>query len=124
VKELVQFDCAVTKDGACGGTRGAIHLRWKPGQDIYNEKIARSLTHTRFLQLKRVLKLNDNDRTPKKGQPGHVPCSKYNLIYEAIVHNTNVLTTYADIDQCLDETTWGYGGFGEAGSGVVSRAHG
>jgi hypothetical protein len=40
------------------------------------------------------------------------------------VHNTNALTKYADIYQCLDETTWGYGGFGEAGSGVVSRLMG
>jgi hypothetical protein len=52
------------------------------------------------------MKLNDNDKSPKKGQPGHNPCSKYTLIYEAIVHNTNVLTKCVDMDQCFDKTTW------------------
>jgi hypothetical protein len=66
VKEFVRFDCAITKDGACGGTRGAIHLRWKPGQDNFIEGIANSLSHTRYLQLKRVMKLNDNDKSQRR----------------------------------------------------------
>ena len=36
-----------------------------------------------------------------------------------LVHNVNCINQYAESDQCGDGTTWGHGGYGEAGSGLV-----
>ena len=40
------------------------------------------------------------------------------------MHNVNCISKNAESDQCDDETTWGHGGFGEAGSGLVGRIMG
>ena len=71
--------------------------------------------------MKRVIKLNDNTASPKRGDPLYNPAYKFDMIYDAIVKNTNCITMKAEDDQCGDETTWGHGGFGEAGSGLVGR---
>ena len=36
-------------------------------------------------------------------------------------HNTNAITKYADEHLTVDETTWGFGGYGEKDSGLVQR---
>ena len=46
------------------------------------------------------------------------------MIYNTIIKNTNSITEAADLDQCGDETTWGHGGYGEAGIGLVERIMG
>ena len=33
-------------------------------------------------------------------------------IYKCLVHNMNYLTLRADSDGTIDETTWGFGGYG------------
>lgn len=38
-----------------------------------------------------------------------------------MVHNTNAITKHADMNQIVDETTWGHAGFGEVGSGLTGR---
>ncbi len=38
-----------------------------------------------------------------------------------MVYNCNAIAKYADEHQTVDETTWGYGGYGESGSGLVTR---
>jgi hypothetical protein len=75
------------------------------------------MTHTRFLQVKRSKKLNDNgeDRTNED------PAQKFDLIYKCIVHNTNILTKEANLDQCFNEITFGHGGYGPKGSGLMCR---
>ncbi len=35
--------------------------------------------------------------------------------------NTNAITKYADEHLTVDETTWGFGGYGEKDSGIVQR---
>ena len=35
--------------------------------------------------------------------------------------NCNAITKFADENQTVDETTWGFGGYGESGSGLVTR---
>jgi hypothetical protein len=35
------------------------------------------------------------------------------------VKNVNAISKYADLDQTGNETTWGHGGFGEPGRGLV-----
>ena len=43
------------------------------------------------------------------------------MIYETLIENLNAITEEAELDLCGAETTWGHGGFGEAGSGLIGR---
>ena len=86
----------------------------------YDHDIASSMTLTHIRQIKGVIKLNNNITTPKRGEPGYDPAHKFARIYNVIVHNTNTITKTADLDLCGDESTWGFMGYGEYGSGLVS----
>jgi hypothetical protein len=119
--ELVHFDGILIMNGVLGGNGGDLFRRWDEQSSCYNETIANTMTHTRFKELKASLKLCHNGSAPKKNQPGYDPSYKYDLIYKAMVHNTNAVTLYADENQTMDETTWGHGGFGEGGSGILGR---
>ena len=66
----------------------------------------------------------NNEAVPKKGQPGYDPAYKYDYLYKVLIHNVNALTKTAELDMTGDETTWGHGGFGEAGSGLTGRIQG
>jgi hypothetical protein len=57
----------------------------------------------------------------KRGEPGCNPAYKYDMIYKVLVNNVAAISKYADLDQTGDKTTWGHGGFGESGSGLVGR---
>jgi hypothetical protein len=48
---------------------------------------------------------------------GYDLCAKYDFIYKCLVYNMNYLTLRADLDGTIDETTWGFGGYG--GEAVV-----
>ena len=122
--ELVHFDMALIRDGIHGGSNGAIYCRWKQGTPTYDRDITEALTHTRFLQLKRMYKLCDNDKSPKKDQPGYDPAYKYDYIYKVLIHNVNEITETADLDLCGDETTWAHMGYGEAGTSILCRIMG
>ena len=67
--ELVDFDGVVAKDGVHGGSIGEMYWRWVDGSD-YDEVVAESIDHSRWLQIKRIVKLNNNDTSPKRGDPG------------------------------------------------------
>jgi signal peptidase I len=43
------------------------------------------------------------------------------MIYKMPIYNVNWVTKKAGLDQCGNETTWGFGGYGKPGSGFVSR---
>ena len=109
--EIMRFDGVVVRDGVKGGSNGAIHRRYLNGAD-YDIQIASSLTYRRFLQIKRVIKLCNNESSPKRGQLGYDPAYKYDLLFKVLINNVNALTAKAELDQCGDETTWGHGGFG------------
>jgi hypothetical protein len=123
--ELVRFDGVVVRDGVKGRSNGAIYRRWMDGAD-FDPLVAASITHTRWLmQIKRVMKLNNNQTSPKRGEEGYNPAFKFDLIYaDVMISNLNAVTKHADLDQCSDETTWGHGGYGEAGSGLAGRIMG
>ena len=70
------------------------------------------MTITRWLQIKRFIKLNNNQASPKRGKDGYDPASKYDLIYKTIVDNTNAITESACLDLAGDEQTWGFQGYG------------
>ena len=103
---------------------GGVHLRWDPTDSDYDDAVYNAMSDTRFLQIKRTYKLNDNFLAPKRNQPGYDPAYKYDMVYKTPINNINWVTKRAGLDQCGDETTWGFGGYGEPGSGLVSRIMG
>jgi hypothetical protein len=119
--EYVRFDGCVIRDGVLGGGDGALYRRWQPSSSASDKHISDSLTLERFHQLKRILKLNNNDTAKKQGEEGYDPCYKYDLIYKVIIANTIALTKNADLDLTIDETSWGHQGYGEKGGGNLFR---
>jgi hypothetical protein len=79
------------------------------------------MQHSRWLQSKRTLKLNNNEKTPKKGETGYEPAHKFDYLWKTIVHNVNAVTKQAYLNLTGDETSWGHQGWGEPGSGLVKR---
>jgi hypothetical protein len=124
LEELLHFDSVVIRDGVHGGTDGAIYRRWRQGETTYDKDIAASITHTRWLQLKRTYKVCDNATAPKKGEEGYNPGYKFDYIFKCIINNINELSHSSDLDLCGDETTWAHNGFGEAGTGLLTRVMG
>ena len=88
---------------------------------MFDEDISKAMRCSRWSQIKRVDKLNDNRAKKKKGDPGYNPAYKYDMLFDVITHNVNAITLCADLDGCGDETTFPYQGYGEAGSGLVQR---
>ena len=121
IEDFVRFDSVVVRDGVHGGSSGAIYLRWDKRSTCFDQDIADSMTHTRWLQLKRIFKLCDNDTAPRRGQEGYNPAYKYDYIFRYIIENLNAITKYADLDLCGDETTFPTQAFGEAGCNLVAR---
>ena len=121
IEELVRFDSAVIRDGVLGGLDGALHHRWDDQSSAFDSDIANSIHHTRWLQLKRTFKLCDNERAPKRDQPGYDPAYKYDYLFKTIIYNLNAVTKSADLDLCGDETTFAHNGYGEPNSGILSR---
>ena len=127
IDEMVKWDGVVVMDGALGGSRGAILRRFDDSREdnlSYNKFIASAFTKTRFLEVKRVIKLCDNSTAPKRGQPGYDPAFKYDYIFKTLVHNTNALTEKAGLDLCGDETTFGHMGYGPSDTGLLVRQKG
>jgi hypothetical protein len=120
LEEMVKFDGIVHRHGVGGGGPG-IHLCCDPTDSDYDDCIYNAMSHTRILQLKQMYKLNNNCLAPKRNQPGYDPAYKYDVIYKTPIHNINWVTKNAGLDQCGAETTWGFGGYGKPGSGLVSR---
>jgi len=119
--ELIHFHGALIRDGVKGGSNGGIHRRWSQGSSAYDIDIANTMTLTRFHQIKRVIKLNNNLTAAKSSdEPGYDPAYKLAKLFDVLVHNTNAVTKTADLDLCGDESTWGFMGYGERGSGLVS----
>ena len=123
IPELVVFDGVIVRDGVRGGSGGALHRRWMCGSDL-DDDIFAAMTYRRYLQIKRMKKLCNNNTAPKRGQPGYDPAYKFDYIYKCIVHNVNALTKQAGLDLCGDETTWATASPGEAGSGITGRVVG
>ena len=64
IPELVRHDGVIVRDGVRGGSGGAIHRRWLQGGD-FNDNIYDSIKYGRWIQIKRVKKLCNNDRSAK-----------------------------------------------------------
>ena len=122
VAEMIRWTAIPIRNGALDGNPGTLPHRWKPSDPRYDRVIAESMPYTRFLQLKRYMKLNNNSTEPKRGTANYDPCCKYDMIFKVLVHNMNYATKYADLDPSMDESTWGFGGFsGDAGWRLMNK---
>ncbi len=82
-EELVRWFGELIRDGARGGTGGAIHRRWMLNDVDHDDCIMNSMSYYRWIKIKSVLKLNNNDKTPKQGDVNYNPCAKYDYIFKA-----------------------------------------
>ena len=120
--ELVRWVGVPIRNGARNGSPGSIHERWLPEEEDYDQFIANAMTYTRYRELKSVFKLNNNVASPPRGQDGYDPASKYDLIYQVVTHNMNLLTKSAELDCTVDESTWGFSGYcGDAGGRLKNK---
>jgi hypothetical protein len=121
LEDLIHFDGVVIRNGVHGRNDSAINKRWKKSSVAYDAEIDNSISHRRWLQVKRNVKLCDNTSVAKRGEPGYDPAYKYDLIWKVLVHNVNAISFSVELDLCGDETTFGHGGYGEQGSGLWSK---
>jgi hypothetical protein len=110
-KSFFRFDGVPVRGGVKGSSHGAIYRLWQSGAK-YDYMVAKSMNYTRWLQIKRMYKLNLNATAMKSGQPGYNPVYKYDYIYKTIMNHTNLFTKEVDLDLCGDETSWDHGGYG------------
>ena len=118
--ECVLWDGVVVMDGVRGGSKGAMMRRFDKREDntAYDKYCDAAMTKTRWLEMKRVVKLCNNQRAPKRGQEGYDPAYKYDYLFKTVVHNVNAITKEADLDLCVDETTCAHQGYGEKDAGL------
>jgi len=118
-QESIRFDGIIIANGALGGAEGDIHCRYVAGTPQYSQEIVNSMPFERFKKVKRSRKLCDNTTAAQRGEEGYDPAYKYDYIYQCLSHNTNYFTKLGNLDLCVDETSWPFGGFGEPKAGVV-----
>ena len=58
--ELVRYYGVLLRDGVKGESDGATHRRWDVSSSAYDLDIANSMKYSRFKQIKKVIKLNNN----------------------------------------------------------------
>ena len=102
--ELVRFDGVLTRAGLRGIIDSGMHRMWLNEDPDCDEFMARSMKFSRFLQIKRVIKLNNHLTTPSRGMDGHDPAAKCDLVFDVLVNNMNCITAEAALDQTIDET--------------------
>lgn len=124
--EMVHWDGTVQMDGVRGGSNGGVLCRFdtRPGNKMCDKDIAKAFTKTRWLQLKRCVKSQNNLTSKKRGEEGCDPAHKCDPIFKSIVNNVNAVTKRASLDACGDEATFAHNGHGEAGSDLVKLALG
>ena len=66
-----------------------------------------------------IIKICKNHKYPKRGECGHNPGYKYDMIYDVIIYNLNPITKKVYNNKCDDETTWVHRGYGGTGSGLT-----
>jgi hypothetical protein len=116
-EELLQFDGIVAMNRNTN-----IHDSWcTDNERRYDSLIAATMKHRRFIDLRGLIKLNDNTVQKKRGERGYDPCAKYNMIWDVICHNMNAILNEGGDDICIDETSWSHMGFG---SEALERVYG
>lgn len=119
--DFLHWDGSIVMDGVLGGSAGAFFRRFNKQDTGYCEHIANTMSKERWHHLKRVYKLCNNRESAKRGEEGYDPAYKYDFIFATIIKNINALTKKANDDQCIDETTFPFNGFGEPGASLISK---
>lgn len=122
VFEMVKWEGISIRHGSLDGKPGTHYARWMSEDKRHDSVIADNFNYSRYLEVKRMFKLNNNDREKKRNEEGYNPCNKYDFIYKVLVSNMNNLTKKADKDCCIDETTWGFSGYcGDVGGRLIKK---
>jgi len=90
-RELVVFHGIMIRDGAKGGSKGAVYRLWDPNDCSYDKDVAGAMSFTRWTEIKRVIKYNDNTLSPKRGQPNYDPAYKFDMAYTYWLRTSTVL---------------------------------
>ena len=96
VQDLVRYDTGVVRYGVCGGSQGDIYQIRQLGS-YYCDHINSCMTYKRWLHIKRVEKLCNNNTMTPKVHGDYDPAYNYDYIYKTIIHNINFL---------LKNTSW------------------
>ena len=96
-----------------GDLDGALFRRWKKDDAAFSGEIKKAMTYSRWLQIKRVYKLCDNDVAPNCSDEDYDPAYKYDYAFKAVISNLNAFTFEASLDQTGDETSMAHMGYGE-----------
>lgn len=122
IPELVHWAGVPLRNGALDGKPATLFHRWKEHDPRYDPIIAENIKLSRWRQIKRYFKLSMGMEEKKRGDVGYDPCVKYDYIYRCLVHNMNYVTEFADLDNTIDETTWGFSGYsGDAGWRLMNK---
>jgi len=122
--EILHWDGMLVFDGVSGGSHGGMLRRFdrsRPDNSCCNRHISDCMAASRWLEIKRSIKLNNNLTAFERGEDGHNPTCECDCTFDVVVHNTNALTSKAGLDLFGDESTWLFGGWGDAGSGVIKN---
>jgi hypothetical protein len=113
VQELVTWTAVPIHHGALNGKQGTLFTRWNTNDSHYVTVIDASISMECWKNIKRYFKLNNNLTTPAQGMEGYDPCARYDFTYKfCLIVNMNYLTKKADKDRTINETTWGFSGYG------------
>lgn len=74
--ELVVFHGILVRDGVRGGSKGALYRLWQPTSTCYDPEVATAMSYTRWKEIRRVIKLNDNARSAPRGSLLYNPAHK------------------------------------------------
>jgi hypothetical protein len=118
LQEVVNFEGIVHHHGVPGGGAG-IHLCWDPSTSDFDELVYKTMSYTRFLQTKRIYKLCNNYASPRQKGAGYNPTYKFDKIYNMQIFNINWLSEKACDNLCSDKSMYHFGGYGEAGMGLI-----
>jgi hypothetical protein len=98
--------------------------RWDKKSCTFSKQISESLSFGRYEQIKRVFHLVDNSSPScNSTSPAYNPAAKVALFPDTIVNRVDAVST-PDMDQVIDETTWGTAARGPSKSELVKRIRG
>ena len=100
---------------------GDIYRRWDRNCSKFDSETTKSISSIRFLQIKRVKKSNNNYEILKRDDLVFDPTHKFNLVYNYILKNLEVIIEKAILDQTVDKSSCAHRGYGEAGTRLVAN---
>ena len=103
VVDLVHWDSCLIYSGVTRKLNGDLYQRWKPFDPCYSTPISETMHFSYFLQIKQLLKLNDNAKCPKRGEVGYDLAYKYEYAFKVIIENYNAFSEIISPKEALRE---------------------